>query len=67
LALITVSFVDKNSVDLLVYNDSNLGCHLFKQCVEISIQVKWKSAKDDVSNGGYTTEGLHHIFEKVSS
>ena len=29
------------------------------------MQVKWRSARNDITNGGYSTEGLQCIFAKV--
>jgi len=31
------------------------------------LQVKWRSARNDATNGGYSTDSLRHIFEKVSN
>jgi len=28
------------------------------------MQVRWRSARNDITNGGYTAEVLQHIFEQ---
>lgn len=38
-----------------LYNDADTG---------VRLRVKWRSAKNDVSNGGYNVVSLQHIFEK---